>query len=109
MPTVRYCLRYLCDGYIMADALRPTPGWGSKGYTVDAAQLGEHTDEDLIRCAKETAPPGYWLQHIEAIGGDPRVRDVFKKAAPWSRNEPRTTRAASLADGGIPHTSSQGD
>lgn len=79
-PT-RYYLRYLCDGYTMADAFRPHPGWGSKGYTVEASQLGEHTDDDdIIRCARETAPPGYWLQHIEAIGGEPPRRDVFKKS-----------------------------
>ena len=88
-PT-RYYLRYLCDGYILADAFRPQPGWGSKGYFVEAAALGEHTDADIIRCAAETAPPGYWLQHIEAIGGDPWRRDVFMKSVPLSKT-PNTT------------------
>ena len=78
----RYYLRYLCDDYTLADAFRPQPGWGAKGYTVEATSLGEHTDQDIIRCAQETAPPGYWLQHIEAIGGEPHRRDVFKIAVP---------------------------
>ena len=83
-PT-RYYLRYLCDSYTLADAFRPQPGWGEKGYFVEADKLGEHTDEDVIRAAQETAPPGYWLQHIEAIGGEPRRRDVFKKGVPLRR------------------------
>ena len=86
VPT-RYYLRYLCDGYTLADALRPHPGWGSKGYTVEAALLGEHGDEDVIRAAQEMAPPGYWLQHVEAIGGEPHRRDVFKQAVPLRRDE----------------------
>lgn len=83
-PT-RYYLRYLCDGYTLADAFRPQPGWGSKGYTVEADNLGEHTDEEVIRAAQETAPAGYWLQHIEAIGGEPNRRDVFKQGVPLRR------------------------
>ena len=85
---IQYRMRYLCNGYILADAFRPHPGWGSKGYTVDAARLGEHTDDDLIRVAQETAPPGFWLHHIEAIGGEPHVRQVFKKGVPLSSHEP---------------------
>jgi hypothetical protein len=27
-----YRLRYLCDGYIVADAFRPVPGWGAKAH-----------------------------------------------------------------------------
>lgn len=83
----RYVVRYLRDDYILADAFRPDWSWGSTGYVVEAAKLGEHTDEDLIRAAQEKAPPGYWLQRIEAIGGEPHRRDVFKKAVPWSRGE----------------------
>ena len=78
-----YYVRYLCNGYTLADAFRPQPAWGVRTSKVKAAPLGEHTDDDIINAAKETAPDGYWLQHIEAIGGDPHVRDVFKKAVPW--------------------------
>ena len=53
-----------------------------RAYLATDYRLG-HTDDDIINAAKETAPDGYWLQHIEAIGGDPHVRDVFKKAVPW--------------------------
>lgn len=82
-----YRMRYLRDSYTLADAFRPQPGWGSKVYTAEAAALGEHTDQDVIRAAQETAPPGYWLQHIEAIGGHPHRRDVFKKSVPLSHSE----------------------
>lgn len=80
-PT-RYSLRYLCNGYTLADAFRPQLGWGAKGYTVEASALDEHTDADVIQAAQETAPNGYWLHHIEAIGGDPHVRDVYSKSVP---------------------------
>lgn len=89
---IEYRMRYLRDGYILADAFRPHPGWGCKGYTVDAARLGEHTDDDLIRVAQETAPPGFWLHHIEAIGGEPHVRQVFKKGVPLSSRETPNVR-----------------
>lgn len=95
-----YRLRYLCDGYTVADAFRPVPGWGTKGYTVQADALGEHTDADVIQAARETAPRGYWLQHVEAIGGDPWRRDLFKKAVPWSRSEPPNARGKRPASGG---------
>lgn len=85
--SIQYRIRYLCNRYILADAFRPYPGWGCKGYTADAACLGEHNDDDLIRVANETAPPGFWLHHIEAIGGDPHVRQVFKKGVPLSSHE----------------------
>lgn len=83
--SVQYRLRYLIDSYIVADAFRPQPGWGSKVYTADANRLGEHTDEDLIRVAQETAPPGYWLQSVEAIGGKPHIRVVWGKSVPFSK------------------------
>lgn len=74
-----YRLRYLCNGYTIADALRPQPDWGAKRYTVETEPLGDHTDQDLIKVAHETAPEGYWLHLIEAIGGDPHVRQVYKR------------------------------
>lgn len=74
-----YRLRYLRNGYTIADALRPQPDWGAKRYTVEAEPLGDHTDQDLIKVAHETAPEGYWLHLIEAIGGEPHVRQVYKR------------------------------
>lgn len=95
----RYYMRYLCDGYILADAFRPTPGWGSKGYHVEADKLPPHTDAEIVRCAQESCPPGYWLQHVEAIGGPRGRRDLFKKAVPWSRSEPPNVRAMRAGTG----------
>lgn len=80
----RYVVHYVRDDYVVADAFRPDWSWGKKGYVVKVADLGEHTDDDVIRAAQQTAPQGYWLQWIEAIGGEPHRRDVFKKAVPWS-------------------------
>ncbi len=81
----QYRLRYLCDSYTLADAFRPQPGWGSRGYTVDAAALGEHTDADVVDAALQTAPQGYWLQRVEAIGGEPHIRTVWSKPVPHSK------------------------
>jgi hypothetical protein len=73
-----------------------------EGYTVQADALGDHTDADVIRAAQETAPVGYWLQHVEAIGGDPHRRDVFKKAVPWSLN--KTPNALAWGGGHLART-----
>ncbi len=93
----RYVVRYLRDDYTLADAFRPDWSWGSKGYVVEAAKLGEHTDEDLIRIAHQTAPQGYWLQHIEAIGGEPHRRDVFKKSVLSSNRKPPNVQVSGPA------------
>ena len=84
--TVRYYLRYLCDGYTLADAFRPQPNWGAKCYTVDGDQLGAHTDINLIEAAKRSAPAGYWLNRIETFGGPDHGRVVFKKAVTVTLN-----------------------
>lgn len=42
-----YRLRYLRNGYTIADALRPQPDWGAKRYTVEAEPLG---DRRRVRC-----------------------------------------------------------
>ena len=82
MTGIFYRLRYLRDGYILADAFRPYPHGLEQRFTVDAAALPPHTDDDIIQTAAESAPKGYWLQRIEAIGGDPHIRQVFAKAVP---------------------------
>lgn len=86
---MRYYLRYLRDGYILADAFRPALGWGARGYSVDATTLPPHTDADIIKHAHDSAPPGYWLHHIEAVGGEPHRRDVFKKDVPVRYEQPK--------------------
>lgn len=78
--TSRYIVRYLRDGYVLADAFRPQPNWGEKSFSVSANDLPPHTDGDLIAMAQDTAPDGYWLQRITAFEGGERV--VYSKQVP---------------------------
>jgi len=79
---MHYILTYCCNNYTLADAFRPNPYWGKRRYRVYPDC--EMTDEELIKGAVDTTPEGYWLQHLEAIGGDPLVRTVFIKPVPHS-------------------------
>lgn len=76
----RYLLRYLRDGYTLADAFRPGQAWGTKVFCVYANTLPPHDDGDIIRIAIIRTPAGYWLHRVEAIGGDPHKRNVFVKS-----------------------------
>ncbi len=78
--TARYIVRYLCDGYILADAFRPQTKWGEKSFSVNAKDLSPHTDGDLIAMAQDNAPDGYWLQRITAFEEGERV--VYSKQVP---------------------------
>lgn len=82
MSGITYALRYLRDGYTFADAFRPNQSGLQRRFTVDAAALPAHTDDDIIQTASESAPAGYWLQSVEAIGGDSHIRQVFGKSVP---------------------------
>lgn len=77
-----YDARYLVDDYTLADAFRPQPGWGSKTSRVCADGWPEHTDEEVIDAARRSAPTGYWLQSIEAIGGEPHIRVLLAVPVP---------------------------
>lgn len=65
---MHYYVTYLADCYILADAFRPEPGWGSRVMRVDAATLPPHTEEEIIQAAQVGTPDGYWLQKVEAVG-----------------------------------------
>jgi hypothetical protein len=80
---MHYILTYCCNSYTLADAFRPNPLWGKRLFTVDLDF--DISDEELIKGATDTAPEGHWLQHLEAIGGDPHRRTVFIKAVPLSK------------------------
>lgn len=76
--TVRFILRYLVDGYILADAFRPQPNWGARTFSIEADKLPTLSDEEIIKGARESAPAGYWLHSITAIEADPAgERNVF--------------------------------
>ena len=77
---MKYRLTYCRDDYTLADAFRPNPRWGKKIYSADLECA--MTDDELIGGAKDTAPEGYWLQCLEAIGGEPHVRVVYQKSVP---------------------------
>lgn len=64
MPRPFYETVYHCDGWTMADAMRPTPRWGTRRFTVPVAALGEHTEADLIEAAKRKAPPRHRLTSV---------------------------------------------
>jgi hypothetical protein len=80
MADETYVLRYLVDGYRLADAFRPNPKWGSTTYTVKASGLPPHDDADVVKSAQEAAPPGHWLQRVTAIGSG--ERELFCKPVP---------------------------
>lgn len=72
---------YRVDKYILADAFRPSPFWGSHRKRIDAASLPPHTDLEIVDAAHHGAPGGYWLQKLTLFGPDaPRV--LYSKAVP---------------------------
>jgi len=63
-----YQIRYRRKDYILADAFRPQPGWGYKGYTVDSDKL-ECDDIQSIYDAAIKSPPNddYGLFSVRAL------------------------------------------
>lgn len=59
-----YEMVYHVEGYTLADAFRPYPGWGTRRFTVKAADLGEHTRAELLRAAHDGAPERYRLTSV---------------------------------------------
>lgn len=82
----RYTLRYLCDGYILADAFRPVLHYGEKIFSVEADGLPEHTDDEIVKLASETAPDGYWLQRVTAVENGKPERAIFGRPVPTHRS-----------------------
>ncbi len=82
ISAVFYETTYRIDGYTLADAFRPQPDWGTMRFRVSASELPEHTDQDVVDAARKGAPVGYWLQRVEAIGGDPHIRELMSVSVP---------------------------
>lgn len=74
-----YKVTYKKNGYQIADAFRPNPGWGERVFRVNESELPKHTDAEIVHAARLDAPVGYWLQRVIAIGGDPHERELFFK------------------------------
>ena len=47
--------------WVLADAFKPQPGWGRRKFTCPVASLGEHTEDQMLATAHESAPNGYRL------------------------------------------------
>lgn len=87
-----YDATYLADCYILADAFRPQPGWGKRVTRVQADALPPHTDADIVEAAELGASPGYWLQRLEACGGEPHHRVVMSKSVPLNYEQAEQRR-----------------
>jgi hypothetical protein len=72
---MRYAITYLCGGYTLADAVRPDPLWGKRRFGADVTE--PHTDAEIIKAARDSAPAGFWLHRLEALGGEPHLRVVY--------------------------------
>lgn len=81
-----YVLRYLRDGYILADAFRPIPHYGEKIFSVKAGELPDHSEDEIVKLANETAPDGYWLQRVTVIEHGRPERAIFGKQVPAHRS-----------------------
>lgn len=72
-----YEMIYHAEGWTLADAFRPQPGWGTRRFTVPLAKLGEHDEADIVEAAGDTkhAPPRYRLTSVTLYPaeGEPRV------------------------------------
>lgn len=59
-----YEMIYHVDGWTLADAFRPQPGWGTRRFSVGADKLGDHTESDLVVAARHHAPPNHRLTSV---------------------------------------------
>lgn len=66
---------YHVEGWTLADAFRPQPGWGTRTFTVRLADLPEHTEQQFVEMARQAAPERYRLTSVSLYpaDGDKRV------------------------------------
>jgi len=86
---------YHCNGWTLADAFRPQPGWGSRAFTVPASVLEGWDDAALIAGAKECAPEGYRLTKLSIHPVEGGERIIWSTAP-----DPRFNRASTAQETG---------
>jgi hypothetical protein len=107
---------YHIEGWTLADAFRPQPGWGTRRFTVKLADLGEHTQAELLGAAHNGAPPRYRLTSVTlhpahgekrvlwSTPPDPRLKrlargvDAARDARAHGRNDEAVAIEAELAE-----------
>jgi hypothetical protein len=64
-------VEYRREGYALADAFRPQPGWGIERHTAEGDRIPPGTtDAELIGAARANTPEGYRLGRVyERIDG----------------------------------------
>lgn len=87
---------YHVEGYTLADAFRPQPGWGTRTFHVPVEALGEHTEQEVVAEARKHAPERHRLTCVRLYPaeGEPRVI--------WSTPACPEVRAMAKAAPGVP-------
>lgn len=65
------------EGWTLADAFRPQPGWGRRTFRVNVADLGEHTEQELVEAAREHAPERHRLTRVTLYAADGADRVIW--------------------------------
>lgn len=86
-----YRTTYHREDWRLADAFRLQPGWGSRVFTVRLADLGQHTEDEIVDVARQHAPAGYRLTSVELFPSEGPTREI------WST--PPDARLKRAADG----------
>lgn len=61
-------MRYRLKDYQLADAFRPQPGWGYKGFTVESDEVGTDDINDIYAMALNSPPDDrYELFSVRAL------------------------------------------
>lgn len=88
---------YHVEGWTLADAFRPQPGWGVRRFTVKVADLGEHTEQELIDAARAHAPQRHRLTSVTLYPADGPERVIW--STPPDQRFKTAPAGVSLADG----------
>lgn len=59
-----YEMVYHVEGWTLADAFRPQPGWGTRRFTVKLSDLPAHTEQEFVNMARQAAPERYRLTSV---------------------------------------------
>jgi hypothetical protein len=86
---------YHCEGWTLADAFRPQPGWGTRAFTVKLADLPEHTEQQFVDMARQAAPDRYRLTSVTLYPAEGEKRVI------WSTPPCPTSKALAKAAAGV--------